>query len=58
MSQPKGSSGSDRIGEEKLLHILKQLLDADLDLGFLRHIDEEYLEQLVVAVRARIEKER
>jgi len=46
------------MGKEKLLHILKKLLDADLDLGFLRPIDEKSLEQLVAAVRARIEKER
>ena len=58
MSQPKGRSESDRIGKEKLLHILKKLLDSDLDLGFLRHVDEKSLEQLVAAVRARIEKER
>ena len=58
MSHPKGGSGSDRMGKEKLLHILKKLLDADLDLGFLRPIDEKSLEQLVAAVRARIEKER
>ena len=58
MSQPKGGSGSGSIGKEKLLHILKKLLDSDLDFGFLRLIDERSLEQLVAAVRARIEKER
>ena len=58
MIQPKGGSESGRVEKEKLVHILKKLLDSDLDFGFLRLIDERSLEQLVAAVRARIEKER
>ncbi len=51
-------SGSETgtIGKEKLLQILKKLLDCDLDLGFLRQLDEKSLEQLVVAVRTRLER--
>ena len=58
MNKPKGGSENDPIGKEKLLHILKKLLDTDLDLGFLRHVDEKSLEQLVAVVRARMEEER
>jgi hypothetical protein len=48
-----------RVGDvpkEKLLQILKKLLDCDLDLGFLLQIDDKHLEQLVVAVRVRMER--
>ncbi len=59
MSQPTdGSRGNGSIGKEELLQILKKLLECDLDLGFLRQTDEKSLEQLVAAVRSRIEKER
>jgi|GEM_PF-3608651 len=59
MSQPAdGSAGSGGIGKEQLLQILKKLLESDPDLGFLRQIDERSLEQLVAAVRSRIEKGR
>ncbi len=53
-----GSGGNGRIGKEELLQILTKLLESDLDLGFLRQTDERSLEQLVAAVRSRIEKER
>ena len=49
-------SGTDSVGKEKLLQILKNLLDCELDLGFLLQIDEKSFERLVVAVRARIGK--
>jgi hypothetical protein len=59
MSQPTDASKADgSTGNAKLLGILKKLLDSDLDLGFLGEIDEKPLEQLVAAIRARIEKER
>ena len=59
MNQPAdGSVGSGGIGKEALLQILKKLLESDLDLGFLCQIDERSLEQLVAAVRSRIEKVR
>ena len=58
MSQPKGGPGSGGIGKEQLIQILAKLLDCDLDLGFMRQIDEKSLEQLVAAVRVRLEKER
>ena len=57
MSQPTDASRvNGSMGKAKLLGILKKLLDSDLDLGFLGEIDEKLLEQLVAAIRARIEK--
>ena len=57
MNQPAdGSVESGGIGKEALLQILKKLLESDLDLGFLRQIDERSLEQLVAAIRSRLEK--
>ena len=58
MSQPMDGSDSDSIGKNRLLQILRNLLDCEPDLGFLLQVDEKSLEQLVVAVRARIEKGR
>jgi len=42
--------------KEKLLSILKKLLDCDLDLRFLLQLNESCLKQLIVAVRMRLEK--
>ncbi len=58
MSQPKDDSANGSMGKEQLLQILTKLLGCDFDFGFLRQIDEKYLEQLVAAVRVRLEKER
>jgi hypothetical protein len=55
--QPVGGSGVGDVPKEKLLQILKKLLDCDLDLGFLLQVDGKSLEQLVVAVRVRMERE-
>ena len=58
MSQPKGGQEIGSMGKEQLLQILKKLLDSDLDLGFMRQIDEKPLEQLMAAVRGGIERGR
>lgn len=58
MRQVMGSSGIGSVQKEKLLQILKNLLDCELDLGFLLQVDEKSLEQLVVAVRIGMERER
>ena len=41
---------------QKLVGILTKLLDSSADLGFLAQLDERCLEQLIVAVRMRLEK--
>jgi hypothetical protein len=58
-----GDSGGFVIGptttdpaRENLVLILKKLLDSDLDLGFLMQLNERSLEQLIVAVRMRMER--
>jgi hypothetical protein len=51
-------SGAISVPKENLLRILRKLLDCELDLGFLRQIEERDLEQLLVAIRIRMEKER
>jgi len=51
-------SGAVSVPKENLLHILRKLLDCEQDLGFLRQIEERDLEQLLVAIRIRMEKGR
>ena len=46
---------ADTIPKEKLLQIIKRLLNALDDLDFLVHLEQRDLERLLVAVRARIE---
>jgi hypothetical protein len=59
MNQPDESSAARaNIGKERLLQILKKLLDCQVDLRFLLRIEEKSLERLVAIVRARIEHER
>jgi hypothetical protein len=56
--QPLAGSGVGDVSKDKLLQILKKLLDCDLDLAFLLQIDDKHLEQLVVAVRVGMEREK
>jgi hypothetical protein len=44
------------LAKEKLLAILTRLLDSRADLRFLLQLNERCLEQLIVAVRVRLEK--
>ena len=46
---------ADTIPKEKLLQIIKRLLNARDDLDFLVHLEQRDLERLLVAVRARVE---
>ena len=41
---------------QRLVRILTEVLDSGADLGFLVQLDERCLEQLIVAVRMRLEK--
>ena len=45
----------DNIPKEKLLQIIKRLLNARDDLDFLVQLEQRDLERLLVAVRARVE---
>jgi hypothetical protein len=44
------------VSKEKLLQFVKKLLDAGDDLDFLGQLEQRDLEQLVVAIRARVER--
>ncbi len=50
MKEPKN------IGKEELLEIVTKLLGSSHDLSFLITLDETCLEQLIVAIRMRLEK--
>ncbi len=56
MVDPVGVSETGNLAKEKLLEILTKLLDSGADLGFLLQLNETSLEQLIVAVRMRLEK--
>jgi hypothetical protein len=45
----------DNIPKEKLLQIIKRLLNARDDLDFLVQLEQDDLERLLVAIRARVE---
>ncbi len=51
-----GVSETGGLAKEKLLEILTRLLDSRADMGFLLQLNERCLEQLIVAVRVRLEK--
>jgi len=44
------------IAKKKLLAILEKLLGCDVDLSFLLPLSEESLQQLIVALRMRLEE--
>jgi hypothetical protein len=46
---------ADTIPKEKLLQIIKRLLNARDDLDFLVQLEQDDLERLLVAIRARVE---
>ena len=54
----KGRFCERQYGERAASSDAYNTLGCDFDFGFLRQIDEKYLEQLVAAVRVRLEKER
>ncbi len=49
---------SENIPKEKLLEIIRKLLRSDLDLTFLIRLEQRELEQLVAAIRERIDGNR
>jgi len=51
-----GGSETHDLAKKKLLAILEKLLGCDVDLGFLLPLGEESLEQLIVALRMRLEE--
>jgi hypothetical protein len=56
VTESVGDLDTGNFAKERLLGILGKLLDSDLDLGFLQQLNERSLEELIVAVRMRIEK--
>ena len=42
--------------KEELVKIIKRLLDADDDLDFLAQLEQDDLERILVALRARVER--
>lgn len=56
MAEHGATSQSGVPARQKLIGILTKLLDSGIDLSFLMQLDERCLEQLIVAVRMRLEK--
>ena len=52
------SSAGESIPKERLLQIVKELLRSDLDLTFLAKLEQREIEQLVAAIRGRLEGNR
>ncbi len=46
---------NENISKEKLLEIVRKLLRSDLDLTFLMKLEQREMEQLVAAIRERID---
>ncbi len=46
---------NENISKEKLLDIVRKLLRSDLDLTFLMKLEQREMEQLVAAIRERID---
>lgn len=49
---------SENIPKETLLEMIRKLLHADLDLGFLMKLDQRELEQLIAAIRESVDGSR
>jgi hypothetical protein len=49
---------NENISKEKLLEIIRKLLRSDLDLTFLMKLEQREMEQLVAAIRERIDGNR
>lgn len=56
--KPMQGPNSESIPKEKLLEIIKKLLRSDLDLGFLMKLEQREIEQLIAAIRGRIDAGR
>jgi hypothetical protein len=51
------SIGNEEIPKETLIQMIKKLLRSDLDLTFLAKLEQREIEQLVAAIRGRIDKD-
>ena len=51
-------TASENIPKETLLQMIKKLLRSDLDLDFLLKLEQREIEQLVAAIRERIDESR
>jgi hypothetical protein len=49
---------NENISKETLFEIIKKLLRSDLDLAFLMKLDQKEIEQLVAAIRERVDGSR
>lgn len=47
---------NDAINRDKLVRIVRELLNTDQDLGFLKELNKEHLERLVACIRDRIDQ--
>ncbi len=47
---------NDAINRDKLVRIVRELLNTDQDLGFLKELKKEHLERLVACIRDRIDQ--
>jgi len=56
--RPMRDPASESIPKETLLQIVKKLLKSDLDLTFLINLEQRQLEQLVAAIRGRLDGNR
>jgi hypothetical protein len=54
--QPEDGSPNADIPKERLLQIVKQLLNCDLDLDFLLQLEKKDLAQLVAAIRGGMDR--
>ncbi|OPY77740.1 MAG: hypothetical protein A4E65_02628 [Syntrophorhabdus sp. PtaU1.Bin153] len=54
MRRPAGEN----IPKETLLEMIRKLLRSDLDLAFLMKLDQKEIEQLVAAIRERVDGSR
>jgi len=54
MQPPAGEN----IPKEKLLEMIRKLLRSDLDLAFLMKLNQKEIEQLVAAIRERVDGSR
>ena len=56
--RPMRDVASESIPKETLLEIIKKLLKSDLDLTFLMKLEQQEIEQLIAAIRERIDENR
>lgn len=56
--KPMQGPNSGNIPKETLLEIIRKLLHSDLDLSFLMKLEQREIEQLIAAIRGRIDAGR